>query len=219
MIARFFSDAALAADPGVSKTLAGGSVAWTEADEPCRSAIRAWLDARDQHAATELVDFLSPFIHRVAGRVLPRPWMVDEAVQATLAKVFRSLERFDFRIPLSAWAVRLAKNECANILRPWQRRAVFIATDADLQDEAAAPGITLDRRLIARDELRRVFRGLRALPALDQAIASLVLLGGCSSDDAAAQTGLSSGAVRLRVFRIREALRSSLSATFPPSLS
>ena len=148
--------------------------------------------------------------------------MVDDAVQNTLANVFRSLDTFDQRVPLSAWAVCLAKNVCADFLRAWQRRTIFSSAELgldhphDLDRGNHLP--SLDDAIVAREDVRHILRRVAALDKTDQLVASLVLMGGSSAQAAADCTGLSAGAIRVRAFRIRSSLRASLRTreTLPP---
>ena len=175
--------------------------------------IAAWRAQTDEAAARRIVERLLPLVRGVALRCLPRPWMVDDAVQNTLGNVFRSLDSFDQRVPLSAWAVRLAKNACVDILRSWRRRLVssFAELGSDEPDEhpRAMRTPSLDDVIGAREELRCVFRRVAAMDDTDRSIAALVLIEGISSREAAERIGLTAVAVRLRAFRIRAALRAA----------
>ena len=181
-------------------------------DDPATSALMvAWRDHADEAAAQKLVSQMTPLVRGIASRVLPRPWMVDDAVQNTLAKMFRSLEHFDQRIPLSAWTVCIAKNTCSNILRSWRRRAVFCAAEMGLDDaqdaEHADHSLSLCDTIMAREDLQALFCRIADMAAKDRQIVSLLFMDGCSATDAARTTGMSPGAVRVRAFRIRSALR------------
>ena len=150
----------------------------------------------------------------IALRSLPRAWMAEDAVQMTLVKVFRSLDTFDPRVPLSAWAVLIMKNVCSNILRGWRRRSVFSAAEMDcdqLQDLERGDGRpSLDDTLMARDELSAVMRRIGSMGEIDRLLISLLFMAGTSAEDAGRQTGLNAGTVRVRASRIRTALRADL---------
>lgn len=178
------------------------------------AAMLGWREHRDESAAAWLVNHLTPLMHGIALRSLPRPWMAEDAVQLAWIKLFRSLDTFDGRIPLSAWAVLLTKNECANLLRSWQRRAAISGADvtadqaADPETAGASPCVT--DAVIAREDLTCVMHCIATLPELDRLIVRLLFMSNGSADDAAHETGLSAGAVRARVCRIRSALRASV---------
>lgn len=65
----------------------------------------------------------------------------DDAVQETMLRAWRSIERFDGRSTLKTWLVRIATNVCLDALRDERRRVRPI-------DEA--PHGTIDDELIAR---------------------------------------------------------------------
>ena len=181
-------------------------------DDPATSALMvAWRDHGDEAAARQIVLQMTPLVRSIASRVLPRPWMVDDAVQNTLAKVFRSLEHFDQRIPLSAWTVCIAKNACSNILRSWRRRAVFCAAEMGLDDaqdvEHGDHSHSLCDTIMAREDLQALFCRIAGMAEKDRQIVSLLFLDGCPAIDVARTMGMTPGAVRVRAFRIRSALR------------
>lgn len=185
-------------------------------DDEVMQAVVAWRDEGDQAAARRIVALVSPLVRSVAYQMLPRAWMAEDAVQDTLAGLFKSLDRFDARIPLGAWAVHLARNACSNLLRSWHRRAIALPVEADArslsdaEDGAGRP--TLDEKIMAREELRMVLHLIGRLGATDRLIVNMLLMGDCSAEDAGRATGLSAGAARARACRIRAGLREGLEA-------
>lgn len=179
--------------------------------DPLALAVLAWRNYGDENAARIIVRELSPAVRGVAVRMLPRSWMVDDAVQDTLANVFRSIDRFDGRVPLAAWAVRIAKNFCADLIRTSRRRRTACATDVGVEEldefERGDEHPGLGDIIVAREELRLVLQRFAAMDDADRMIAHLVLFYGCSMEEAASEVGIGAGALRLRVFRIRGELR------------
>lgn len=176
----------------------------------------AWLERGDQAAARRIVERLAPLVRGIAFQKLPRAWMVEDAVQSTLASVFHSLDTFDARVPLSAWAVHIAKNVCSNVLRSWRRRTVFSAAEMDVEhlhefeyDEA---GPSLDAEIMAREELRMVLQCVAQLDAKDRLVVVMLFITDCPAAEVGRRIGLSAGAVRVRACRIRSALREGLAS-------
>lgn len=184
------------------------------ARDPLVSEVLAWREKADEDSARKIVEMLSPAIRSVAARMLPRAWMVEDVVQGTLANTFRSIERFDGRVPLRAWVVRLARNLCVDMLRGARRSVVIGLTDAGieslLESGAADRSADLADTIMAREDLGRVLGQINAMNGMDREIARLVLLEGCPIEEAAAATRLTMGALRSRIFRIRRVLRVSL---------
>lgn len=186
-------------------------------DDAVRRAQTAWREHRDESAASWLVSHLTPLLHSIALRSLPQPWMAEDAVQTMWMNLFRSLEAFDGRVPFSAWAVCLLKNVCANVRRSWHRRAGLFPSGTDGGDrlddrERSSFTPPLGDVLMAREDLRSVIRRIRRLPESDRAIVDVIFMGSGSAQDAAARTGLTPGAVRVRAHRIRAELRAVLAA-------
>lgn len=183
-------------------------------DDQALTAMLAWRDHRDDNAALWLVEQFTPLLYSIALRTLPRPCMVDDAVQTAWMKFFRHLDRFDPRIPLSAWAVCVVKSVCSNVIRSWRRRQVFIASDLGADDlghfQANLSSAPAADTLIAREDLRRIVRRIGKLANTDQLIVSQLFMGDATTHDVAALTGLSTGAIRVRACRIRHALRKEL---------
>ena len=186
---------------------------------PDVAAIIAWRDHGDEAAAVWIVRHLTPLMQGIALRSLPRPWMAEDAVQMTLVKVFRSLESFDSRVPLSAWAVLLMKQVCANLLRGWRRRAVFSTAEMEceqMQDiERGDDRVSLHDTVMAREELRAVLHHIDGLATTDRLLISLMFMSDASAEDMGCHLGLSAGAVRVRACRLRSALRASLGEPSP----
>lgn len=168
-----------------------------------------WRDRRDQDAALRLVREISPLMHGVALRSLPFSWMAEDAVQTAWLKFFRSLESFDARTPLSAWAVMIVKRVCWNMRRGLARQSAMAFDDvADPEIEIAAATMPFDDQQDSRDVLHHVLEAVSHLSLTDRVIVHSFLLNDVPAAEVARRTGLNAGAVRTRACRIRSHLRS-----------
>jgi RNA polymerase sigma-70 factor (ECF subfamily) len=168
-----------------------------------------WRERGDEKAARRLVELLSPLMTRVAFRLLNCRWAAEDAVQTAWMRLFRSLNAFDLRIPVSAWAMLIVKRVCSNMLRSLSRHPVVEWDDLSWHDaERSMTAASPDDGHDAREELRQVLSAISMLPEKDRMIMNFLVFEGARPDRVARLAGLSSGALRARTCRIRSRLRS-----------
>jgi len=120
------------------------------------------------------------------GRMLGSRFDAEDAVQDTMVRAWRGLDRFEGRAALRSWLYRIATNVCLNMLGGAHRR--MLPTDpADLATGAAvgiAPGA--DREAARRESVRLAFVAiLRHLPPRQRAVLVLRDVLGWSAQEAA----------------------------------
>jgi RNA polymerase sigma-70 factor, ECF subfamily len=96
--------------------------------------------------ADEAMAQLEPFRVELTGycyRMLGSAFEAEDAVQETLVRAWRGLDRFEGRAALRSWLYRIATNVCLSMLTASQRRArpmdMAPATSADTPLPAALP--------------------------------------------------------------------------------
>lgn len=130
--------------------------------------------------------------------------MAAEMVQGALVKAYESLGSCRDRDRFGVWAARILRNRCLDFLKSSARR--WVPLPATLPASGGNPELEEERRALRR----RLNEALEALPA-DQREAFLMKHGeGRSYDEMAELTGTSVSAMKMRVHRAREALRSHL---------
>ena len=181
-------------------------------------ALLARLRAGEEAAYEELVRGHTGRLLTVARRILRSEEDAHDAVQEAFLNAFRALPRFDGRARLSTWLHRIAINACLMRLRTRRRKPEepiepLLPTfygDGHRRDpgptweeDAVAALQTSERRVAVRaciDQLPESYRSvllLRDIEELDTAEAALAL-------------GIKPEAVKMRLHRARQALRTLL---------
>jgi RNA polymerase sigma-70 factor (ECF subfamily) len=172
-------------------------------------ALRPLLDAAlegDDHAVRELVRRTQPVVWRLCS-ALGSSGEVDDLVQETYLRAFRSLPSYRGEAPVQAWLLSIGRRVCADHVRSRtrQRRLVDRVTQV-----RAADGATLSPTAGAGEALDQFVAALA--PERREAFV-LTQVVGMSYDEAAAVVGCPIGTIRSRVARARldlvEALRAA----------
>ena len=85
------------------------------------------LDSPLPAMARSAEDRLEPHRRRLTGycyRMLGSPFEAEDAVQETMIRAWRGIDRFEGRAELSSWLLRIATNVCLDMLSGRQRRAL-----------------------------------------------------------------------------------------------
>lgn len=159
----------------------------------------------DQRAFAALVRHHDPGLRALAFRLLGDRTRMDDALQETYVKAFRSLPRFRHESALATWLYRIAYNACLDELRR-TRVVVDIDSVRERGGQDADPADTLSTR-------QSLAAALAELPPEDRAAVLLVDAGGFDYHGAAEILGVPDGTVASRLNRARAALRHSLRDT------
>ena len=181
--------------------------------------------------------------YRMLGSVVD----AEDAVQDTLLRAWRALDRFEARSSLRTWLTRIATHVCLDALASARRRRVrpVDAADAPLPTEAIADGLVLERhphehwvepipdalllaaseaddpaeRLLLRESVRLAFvAALQYLPPRQRAALLLTQVLGWSAAEAAETLGMSVPAVNSALQRARATLQARNPAVVPRPL-
>jgi len=184
---------------------------------------KALADARlgDGEAFAEMVLPYSPGLYRRALRLTGNSADAEDARQEALLKAFSRLNQFagqqdDGKDDLHAWVYRITTNASIDLIRQ-RREGKYIS----LEEPGVAPEDTFGSRLASRSDnpeecyARRELRGLLAgaIARLAPDLRQICLLRDVlqySTHEVAARLGISTVAVRLRLFRAHRRLRESL---------
>ena len=179
------------------------------------------LRSGSRQAFAAFVEAYSPYIYRLALRMLNDEQDAEDVLQETFIKAFQHLHRFDGRSKLSTWLYRIATNETLMLIR--KRKAPAISLEEPRngdEDELQEPLEIVDWTGLPEDKLMSG----EAQDYLEQAVEKLssnlrmVFLlrevEGLSTLETAQVLNLSEAAVKTRLSRARLMLREQLSAYF-----
>ena len=192
-----------------------GARAGTVAAEGQVTKIRGAMDdplvlrarSGDAGALEELLAGVAPSIERFGRRMCGNPHDADDVLQDTLLSVATHLGEFEGRSSLLSWVFTLARNACSRRRRGLKNRP---PVSDDQAPEARDPAATPEERA-ANQELSDVLG--RALDTLPDGYREVILLRdveGLTAPDAATALGISVDALKSRLHRAREALRTAL---------
>lgn len=199
-----------------------GADADADRGEPDDRLLLERLRAGDERAFDELVRTAGGRMLALARRMLPREEDARDCVQEAFLHAFRSLDRFDGRSRLTTWLHRIAVNACLMRLRS-QRRRPEQSLDALLprfrgdghQERDTTPWKPPQESGIEREEVRDLVRArIRELPEQYRVVLLLRDIEGLDTDETAAMLGTTAAAIKTRLHRARQALRSLLEPHF-----
>jgi RNA polymerase sigma-70 factor, ECF subfamily len=158
----------------------------------------------DLDAQSELV---RRYTARITGFVRPivsQSSVLDDVVQTVFIKMVRRLRLLRNSVAFESWLFRLARNTAVDFIR--RRRCRPIAVDDEKQLENAVD--TSSHQVVG--EILEAFEvAIQRLNPIDQALLRMIVEGH-SYTVLAERTGLSVGAVKVRLCRVRPFLRCSV---------
>jgi RNA polymerase sigma-70 factor (ECF subfamily) len=173
--------------------------------------------AGDQAALEDLLTSVAPAIHRFGLRLCQSAPDAEDVLQDTLLSIATHLHEFEARSALLSWVFALTRSACARRRRGLKNQRM--ANEADLpepRDAAPSP----EQQAAENEMTRALSRALDSLPEQYREVILLRDVEGLTAPDVAASLGVSVDAVKSRLHRAREALRSGLrpllEASAPP---
>ena len=155
-----------------------------------------------QEAFEKLVLKEMDMLYRVAFRFCRNASVAEDLVSQTLLGAAQGWKRFDGSHPRS-WLIKILRNEYLGWLKEQRRQTVSL----DLLEESGEVADGCESRPI---ESLDVLRAVDKLEEPDRSIVIMSDMEEMSSQEIGEALGMSPGAVRLRLFRARHALRRRL---------
>lgn len=168
--------------------------------------LAALVRARDVRALDELVTCHGNRLMAVAQRHCRNRADAEDAVQDALLAAGKHLADWRGEGSVEGWVIRMVANACAKMRRGRKNDPALHSTD--IEPIAMEPTV---ERLAQRAELsEQLAAAMATLPAVDRAILILAEAEDWDSQTIAAEVGMTSGAVRTRLFRARKRLQAVL---------
>jgi RNA polymerase sigma-70 factor, ECF subfamily len=179
----------------------------------------AGLRAGDAQAFELLVRRHSAPLLRLARRFLGNEEDARDALQDAMVAVYRSIGSFEGNAMLSTWLHRIVVNACLMKLRSKRRRPDEVDIESLLptfiedghQTEPSTPWTETAESMLEREETRALVRGcISMLPDAYRIVLHLRDIEEMSTEETAEILGITRNAVKIRLHRARQALRTLL---------
>ncbi len=165
--------------------------------------------ARDRLYRRVAAEMAQP-LGRLAAGFEADPQLREDLLQDMHLRIWRSLEGFDPSGDVRAWAWRVAHNTAADhVAKAVRRKPTQLSETGEIDGVESRPGPAEVTE--ARDRAGRLMAAIRALPPADRHVI-LLYLEGETPKSIAALTGLTPGAVSVRIHRIRAVLTRGMTA-------
>lgn len=159
------------------------------------------VQAGDADAYRVLLVDIQPFLRAILRRWFADPDELGDATQETLLTLHRGRHTYDPSRPFERWLAALARHTAADLLRRKMRRSEHEVVLDSLPDVPmrSATGRTSDLE-----------HALRSLPPAQRDAFEMLKIEGLSLAQAAARTGTTVGALKLRAHRAYKAIKTAL---------
>jgi RNA polymerase sigma factor (sigma-70 family) len=173
----------------------------------------------ERHAARVLV-----YIHYNLGPRLRQKLEPEDILQNVYLRLFQNFDSFSARAEergIQKTLIRMAEHEITEAYRYHfkvdkrsAKREILASylqergsEDGSPMDWVAAPATSITQRVIRQEEYQRLMEVLGGFTPIEQYVTVARVIEGLSSEEIAAHTGKSRGAVRMMISRVRDKLR------------
>jgi RNA polymerase sigma-70 factor (ECF subfamily) len=164
------------------------------------------LQAGDETTFRDFIDRYGPRIYRLAYGILRNRDDAEDIAQEVFAKVYFSINSFQFRSSLYSWVSRIAINECYTYLR--KKKPVYESDSPDgtlatIMQNAADPQPGADLAVIQRDFISKL---LAEVSEEERVLLVWKEIEGLSLEEISEMTGLNRNTIKVKLFRTRQRL-------------
>lgn len=178
----------------------------------------------DRSAVNELFEAYADTAAKMARQMVGACQDLEDIVQETLLRAFRSIGNFRWDSSFQTWLYRITANVCRDFARKSAAcRCVSLDAVCD-EDESVAGGAGIiassavaqpEEEAIRIEQREAIERAVAALPRLDRAVFVMREIGSLSYRDIANSLGCSIESVRSRLARARRQVRINIRAFLP----
>jgi RNA polymerase sigma-70 factor (ECF subfamily) len=183
---------------------------------PDLEALVARARAGDRAALEAVLASVAPAIHRFGLRMCKNVHDAEDVLQDTLLNVANHLAEFEGRSSLSSWAFAIARSACTRKRRGLKNRphASLVAAQVEAHADCAP---NPEARASTKELASALSEALDALSDEQREVLLLRDIEDLSAPEAAAVLGVSVDALKSRLHRARQALRSALRPVLEPA--
>jgi len=182
------------------------------ADARADRALLEQIRNGDTAGAAELFERYAPALLRFTDRLLSDRASAEEVTQEVFVKLIARAHQYDGRAEVASWLFAIAANACRDRRRR-DRRATVVPLEAipEPPDRTSHRGDGIEGALISREQRQAVRAALSALSDEQREALVLARYHGLPYVEIAEVLGISVGAVKTRIFRAVETLKSRFS--------
>jgi RNA polymerase sigma-70 factor (ECF subfamily) len=170
--------------------------------------------AGDRGAMDRLIRAVSPRMQRQLSAYGLDPEERADALQNALLKIVRRLGSFREQAQLSTWIFRVTENEALMLLRVRRRSTGRLVAGMAPDELESLPGMQdhrdADATICAARKTARLHREIARLPSNYRAVLVAHYLEELDLRESSERLGVSTSAVKARLWRARESMRTAL---------
>jgi RNA polymerase sigma-70 factor (ECF subfamily) len=169
------------------------------------------VQARDEIAFGEIVERYQAKVFSIIFGILRNHNDAEDIAQQVFAKIYFSIQSFDFRSSLLTWIYKITVNECYDYLRKKRVRKLVYESDFSEEDaqrmqnseSAVGQEPAVDMQLARKD---LVLKLLAKLSNEDRSLLLLKEVEGHSVEELSQMTGMNENTIKVKLFRARQKL-------------
>jgi RNA polymerase sigma-70 factor (ECF subfamily) len=169
------------------------------------------VQARDEIAFKEIVERYQAKVFSIIYGILRNHNDAEDIAQQVFAKIYFSIQNFDFRSSLLTWIYKITVNECYDYLRKKRVRKLVYESDFSEDDAlrmensetATEQAPSVDTRLAQHD---LVVKLLDKVSEEDRTLLLLKEVEGHSVEELSNMTGMNENTLKVKLFRARQKL-------------